>query len=48
MPAFLKNKWLWIGLILIVVLVVGFMAFSKAGAAKKGMRCGLEIIEDED
>lgn len=35
MPAFLKNKWLWIGLILIVVLVVGFMAFSKAGAAKK-------------
>lgn len=35
MPAFLKNKWLWIGLILIVILVVGFMAFSKAGAAKK-------------
>jgi HlyD family secretion protein len=35
MPAFLKNKWLWIGLALIVVLIVGFMLFSQASAAKK-------------
>lgn len=35
MPAFLKNKWLWIGLVLLVVLIVGFSAFQKAGAAKK-------------
>ena len=35
MPAFLKNKWLWIGLVLVVLLVGGFIAFSKAGAAKK-------------
>ncbi|HYC69353.1 HlyD family secretion protein [Brevundimonas sp.] len=34
MPRFLKNKWLWIGLILIVLLVVGFN-FMQAGAAKK-------------
>jgi HlyD family secretion protein len=35
MPAFLKNKWLWIGLILIIVLVVGFNAIQGAGKAKK-------------
>jgi HlyD family secretion protein len=35
MPAFLKNKWLWIGLLLVIVLVVGFMALSSANAAKK-------------
>ena len=35
MPAFLKNKWLWIGLVLVVLLIGGFIAFSKAGAAKK-------------
>ena len=35
MPRFLKNKWLWIGLALIVVLIVGFMLFSQASAAKK-------------
>ena len=34
MPSFLKNKWLWIGLVLIVVVVVGFN-FMQAGAAKK-------------
>jgi HlyD family secretion protein len=34
MPRFLKNKWLWIGLALIVVIVVGF-SFMQAGAAKK-------------
>ncbi|WP_313013323.1 HlyD family efflux transporter periplasmic adaptor subunit [Brevundimonas sp.] len=38
MPAFLKNKWLWIGLVLIVLLVGGFVAFSKAGAAKKAQQ----------
>lgn len=35
MPAFLKNKWLWIGLALLVVLIVGFGMIQKAGAAKK-------------
>ena len=35
MPAFLKNKWTWIGVLLIIVLVVGFLMFSQAGAAKK-------------
>lgn len=34
MPRFLKNKWLWIGLALILVLIVGFN-FMQAGAAKK-------------
>ena len=34
MPAFLKNKWTWIGVMLILVLVVGFLMFQKAGAAK--------------
>ena len=28
MPAFLKNKWLWIGLALIVVIVVGLVGFA--------------------
>ncbi|MGX1747710.1 MULTISPECIES: HlyD family secretion protein [unclassified Brevundimonas] len=35
MPAFLKNKWLWIGLALLVVLIIGFGMVQKAGAAKK-------------
>jgi HlyD family secretion protein len=35
MPAFLKNKWTWIGLLLIIVLVVGFLVVSKGQAAKK-------------
>lgn len=35
MPAFLKNKWLWIGILLIIVIVVGFVALKGAGAAKK-------------
>ena len=35
MPAFLKNKWLWIGLVLIVVIVVGFTFVQKGNAAKK-------------
>ncbi|QTC90339.1 HlyD family secretion protein [Brevundimonas goettingensis] len=35
MPAFLKNKWTWIGLLLIIVLVVGFLMFSQGQAAKK-------------
>lgn len=34
MPAFLKNKWTWIGVMLILVIVVGFLMFQKAGAAK--------------
>ncbi len=35
MPAFLKNKWLWIGLVLIAVIVVGFSFMQNAGKAKK-------------
>jgi len=35
MPGFLKNKWLWIGILLIIVIVVGFMALQGAGEAKK-------------
>ncbi|CAN5299716.1 HlyD family efflux transporter periplasmic adaptor subunit [soil metagenome] len=35
MPAFLKNKWTWIGVLLILVLVVGFLMFQKAGATRK-------------
>lgn len=35
MPAFLKNKWLWIGLALIVVVIVGFSVMQNAGKAKK-------------
>ena len=35
MPAFLKNKWLWIGLVALVVAVIGFGMVQKASAAKK-------------
>lgn len=35
MPAFLKNKWLWIGLLLIIVIVAGALFMQNAGAAKK-------------
>ena len=34
MPRFLKNKWLWIGLVLLVVIVVVFNVM-QAGAAKQ-------------
>ena len=34
MPAFLKNKWTWIGVLLVIVLVVGFLMFKNASAAK--------------
>jgi len=35
MPAFLKNKWLWIGLVLIAAIVVGFNYMQGADKAKK-------------
>ncbi len=35
MPAFLKNKWTWIGLGLIIVLLVGFQVVQGQNAAKK-------------
>jgi HlyD family secretion protein len=35
MPAFLKNKWLWIGLVALIVAVIGFSMVQKASAAKK-------------
>jgi HlyD family secretion protein len=34
MPRFLKNKWLWIGLVLLIAGVVGFNVM-QAGAARK-------------
>jgi HlyD family secretion protein len=35
MPGFLKNKWLWIGIVLIIVLSVGFIFIQGQGAARK-------------
>ncbi|MBL0948989.1 efflux RND transporter periplasmic adaptor subunit [Brevundimonas sp.] len=35
MPAFLKNKWLWIGLVVIIVVVVGWTMMQGANKAKK-------------
>ena len=35
MPRFLKNKWLWIGILLIIVLFVVFTMMQNAGKAKK-------------
>jgi len=35
MPAFLKNKWLWIGLVVIVVAVVGWTIMQGANKARK-------------
>ena len=35
MPRFLKNKWLWIGLALIILVFVGFTFMQQGAAAKK-------------
>ncbi len=35
MPGFLKNKWVWIGVLLIIVVVAGFLFMQGQGAAKK-------------
>lgn len=35
MPALFKKKRFWIGILLIIVIAVGFVMFQKAGAAKK-------------
>ena len=35
MPAFLKNKWTWIGVLLIVIVVVGFTVVQGQAKAKK-------------
>lgn len=35
MPAFLKNKWLWIGLVLLVAIVAVVMFMQSSAAAKK-------------
>ncbi|WP_122465147.1 MULTISPECIES: HlyD family secretion protein [Brevundimonas] len=34
MPAFLKNKWLWIGLILLVLIVGGFLFMQRSAQAR--------------
>jgi len=35
MPSFLKNKWLWIGLVVVALVVVGWTMTSRAAAEKK-------------
>lgn len=35
MPGFLKNKWVWIGVLLIIVIVAGFLFMQGQGEAKK-------------
>ncbi|MCA3206988.1 hypothetical protein [Cupriavidus sp.] len=35
MPALLKKKRFWIGILLVIVVVVGFMSLQAAGKAKK-------------
>jgi len=30
MPGFLKNKWLWIGVLVLIILVVGYVLFTGA------------------
>ena len=35
MPGFLKKKRTWIGLLLVIVLAVGFMLFQSAAKTKK-------------
>ncbi|HST90998.1 MAG TPA: biotin/lipoyl-binding protein, partial [Brevundimonas sp.] len=35
MPGFLKNKWTWIGVALIVLVVVGFLFMQNGAKAKK-------------
>jgi hypothetical protein len=39
MPAFLKNKWLWIGLILIVILVFRPVGLLGRGTKEKVCSC---------
>ncbi len=47
MPAFLKNKWTWIGVLLVLVLIVGVLLFSKASAAKKAEEAQAEATKVE-
>ena len=35
MPGFLKNKWVWIGILLIIVIVTGFLFIQGQGATRK-------------
>ena len=34
MPAFLKNKWLWIGLVLLIAIVAGFMFMQQQAQSR--------------
>ena len=47
MPAFLKNKWLWIGILLLLVLGAGFTLFQQAGTAKKAEAADAEANRAE-
>jgi len=35
MPGFLKNKWVWIGVLLIIVIVTGFLFMQGQGTSRK-------------
>jgi len=47
MPGFLKNKWVWIGVLLIIVIVTGFLFMQGQGASMKAEaeKAGAERVE---
>ena len=47
MPGFLKNKWVWIGVLLIIVIVTGFLFMQGQGASRKAEaeKAGTERVE---
>jgi HlyD family secretion protein len=47
MPGFLKNKWVWIGVLLIIVIVTGFLFMQGQGASMKSEaeKAGAERVE---
>lgn len=47
MPAFLKNKWLWIGVILIILIGVGFTLVQGAEKTKKAEAASAEANKVE-
>lgn len=48
MPGFLKKKRTWIGLLLVIVLVVGFMLFQSAAKTKKEAQAEQEATKVEN
>ena len=47
MPGFLKNKWVWIGVLLIIVIVTGFLFMQGQGTSRKAEaeKAGAERVE---